>query len=71
MIPVEVKSGSSGKLRSLHQYIDISGSEVAVRFYAGKLQLEEHKTVGGKEYRLLNMPYYLSGRLKEYCELYY
>jgi len=70
MIPVEVKSGTSGKLRSLLYYLDVSSIDFAVRFYAGKLQLEEHKTANGKTFRLLNMPYYLSGKLKDYLDNY-
>lgn len=68
MIPVEVKSGTCGKLRSLLQYIDVSKAKVAVRFYAGQIQLEEHQTKNGNSFKLLNLPYFLSGRLKEYLE---
>ena len=71
MIPVEVKSGKSGKLRSLLYYLDVSTIDFAVRFYAGKLQLEEHKTPNGKTFKLLNLPYYLSGKLKDYLDKYY
>jgi len=71
MIPVEVKSGKSGKLRSLLYFLDVSTIDFAVRFYAGKLQLEEHKTHSGKTFKLLNLPYYLSGKLKDYLDYYY
>jgi hypothetical protein len=70
MIPVEVKSGANGKLRSLHQFIDASGSPLAVRFYVGPLQLDEHKTIAGNSFQLLNMPYFLSGKLPAYLEAY-
>ena len=70
MIPVEVKSGKSGKLRSLLYYLDISATDFAVRFYAGKLQLEEHKTPNGKAFKLLSLPYSLSGKLKDYLDYY-
>lgn len=66
MIPVEVKSGASGKMRSLQQYIDTSGTDFAVRFYAGMISLEKHKTIAGKTYQLLNLPYFLAGKLEEY-----
>ena len=71
MIPVEVKSGKSGKLRSLLYFLDVSAIDFAVRFYAGKLQLEEHTTHSGKTFKLLNLPYYLSGKLKDYLDYYY
>jgi len=70
MIPVEVKSGKTGKLRSLLYYLDTSDVDFAVRFYAGKLQLEEHKTPNGKTFKLLNLPYFLSGKLKDYLDYY-
>ena len=66
MIPVEVKSGKTGKLRSLLQFLDLSNLSVAVRFYAGEFQIEEHKTFGGKPFKLINIPYFLAGKLKEY-----
>jgi len=68
MIPVEVKSGKSGKLRSLHQFLELSEISVAVRFYAGQLQVEEHKTLTGKPFKLINIPYFLAGKLNEYLE---
>ena len=68
MIPVEVKSGKSGKLRSLIQFLDMSNIAVAVRFYAGEFQIEEHKTLTGKPFKLINIPYFLTGKLKEYLE---
>jgi predicted AAA+ superfamily ATPase len=71
MIPVEVKSGTSGKLRSLLYYLDCADTGFAVRLYAGKIQLEEHKTPEGKSFKLLNMSYFLSGRLKAYLDYFY
>ena len=69
VIPVEVKSGRSGKLRSLLQFLDMSDIPVAVRLYAGGFQVEEHKTPAGKPFKLINVPYFLTGKLKEYLAL--
>lgn len=66
---VEVKSGKSGKLRSLHQYAEMARPELAVRLYAGHFQIDHLKTLSGHSFRLMNLPYYLSGKLKEYLEL--
>lgn len=68
LVPVEVKSGKSGTLRSLHQFIDRSEQARAVRLYAGPLGGEEVRTPQGKSFFLLNLPYYLTGRLKNYIE---
>jgi predicted AAA+ superfamily ATPase len=68
MIPVEVKSGKSGKLRSLHQFLEMSEISIAVRFYAGQFQIEEHKTLNGKPFKLINIPYFLAGNLHKYLK---
>ncbi|MGB1311119.1 MAG: ATP-binding protein [Leucothrix sp.] len=66
VIPIEVKSGATGRLRSLHQYMDQAEHSVAIRLYAGKLQIEETATLNGKAYTLINLPYYLGSQLTQY-----
>lgn len=68
VVPVEVKSGMSGRLRSLHQFIDRSPNNIAVRLYAGELKIENLKTTKGKPFILLNLPYYLSTKISAYLE---
>jgi uncharacterized protein len=65
VIPIEIKSGSTGTLKSLHQFIQASDHPYAVRIYGGKLGVENAVTPGGKPYLLLNLPYYLGARLPE------
>ncbi|MEI7504386.1 MAG: AAA family ATPase, partial [Paludibacter sp.] len=69
-IPVEVKSGKVGKLKSLHQYVEMSDVKLAIRLYSGQFQIDQHKTPNGKNYTLLNLPYYLAGNLEKYIEHY-
>ncbi len=66
LIPIEIKSGATGKLRSLHQFIDRCDHHYAVRVYGGELRIEKSKTPGGKPYILMNLPYYLGTRLPQY-----
>lgn len=66
VIPIEIKSGKEGKLKSLHQFIEVAPHPYAVRMYAGKFSIEEHSTRSGKKYFLMNMPYYLSTKLTKY-----
>jgi predicted AAA+ superfamily ATPase len=66
VIPIEIKSGKEGKLKSLHQFIEGAPHPYAVRMYAGKFSIEEHSTRSGKKYFLMNIPYYLSTKLTEY-----
>jgi predicted AAA+ superfamily ATPase len=68
LIPIEIKSGSAGSLKSLHQFIERCPHNFGVRIYGGELKIEEHKTNGGKEFKLLNLPYYLSGKVPEYLD---
>ncbi len=68
LIPVEVKSATTGRLRSLHQFIDRAPHEYAVRIYSGKLEINQIKTVNGKECLLLNLPFYLAGSIMEYLK---
>lgn len=66
-IPIEVKSGKTGTLRSLHTFLEHQAqTTVAIRLYAGFISIEKATTVNGKEYRLINLPYYLSGQLSEW-----
>ena len=63
IIPIEVKAGSVGSLRSLHYFMNERGFKFAVRIYSGALNmtpvqvmLNNGETVS---YRLLSIPLYL------------
>jgi len=66
LIPIEVKSGKEGTLRSLHQFMDQTSHDMALRFYAGQLALTQATTPSGKPYRLLSLPYYLVSQTEQY-----
>ena len=66
VIPVEIKSGLSGKLRSLHEFIDRTDRKIAVRLSANYFSIEYVKTPSGTPYKLINIPYYLMCRLPQY-----
>ena len=68
LIPIEVKSGKEGKLKSLHLFMEESSHNVAIRLYAGELSLTKVKTATGKMYHLLNLPYFLAAQLPKYLE---
>jgi len=67
LIPIEVKSGAQGRLRSLHQFIERSNHHFAIRVLSNRLSVERVKTPAGKAYILLNLPYYLSTRIPQYA----
>jgi len=66
LIPIEVKSGAVGRLRSLHQFMDQASHPFAVRIYSDALRIDTVKTIQGKPFFLLNLPYYLAGKLDDY-----
>jgi uncharacterized protein len=68
VIPVEIKSGSIGKLRSLHSFIEVSDYTLAIRLYRGKPMIDEVKLPSGKKYSLLSLPYFLAAKLDDYIE---
>jgi hypothetical protein len=68
LVPIEVKSGSQGKLRSLHQFMERTNHSYALRLLANKYREEEVKLANGKRFTLYNLPYFLASRLPEYIE---
>ena len=63
LVPVEVKSGAIGKMRSLFQFIDESPHNYAVRVYQGEYLVQQASTIKGKQFTLINLPFYLVHRL--------
>jgi hypothetical protein len=68
LIPIEVKSGTEGRLKSLHLFMDMAPHSMAIRFYAGEMSITEASTPSGKAYRLLNLPYYLVSQTEKYLQ---
>jgi hypothetical protein len=66
IIPIEVKSGKEGTLKSLNNYMDIAPHNFAIRFYAGALNISDAITQNGKQYKILNLPYYLGSQIEKY-----
>ena len=68
VIPIEVKSGSTGTLRSLHFFMDGVEHPYAVRIYAGEFKIENLETLNGKPFLLMNLPYYLGTQIPKYLD---
>lgn len=66
LIPIEVKSGETGTLKSLMQFMEHTNHNMAIRLYAGKIKKDELKTPSGKKFTLLNLPYYLVSQVLKY-----
>lgn len=68
IVPVEVKSGAAGKLRSLHQFMRLSSTQTAVRLYAGPPACH-NVSLEGSNYKLVNIPYYAASLIPEYLKV--
>lgn len=69
VIPVEIKSGPTGKLKSLHEFMERTNHNYAIRMFEGVFSVEEHVTPNSqKPYYLMNLPYYLGTKLPEYVQ---
>jgi len=65
ILPVEVKSGASGRLRSLFECIDRTDANLAVRVLDNHLSIEKISTIKGKPFTLVNVPLYAVGKVLE------
>ena len=66
IIPIEVKAGTNSHLRSLHSFVNGCDQPVlAVRIWSGPFSVQDAKTPApeNKPYRLVNIPFYLTGQL--------
>jgi uncharacterized protein len=69
IIPIEVKSGAEGRLRSLHQFMDDAPHATAVRIYSGPYKIDRLNTAAGKPFTLINLPFYCTCVIDRYCDL--
>ncbi len=67
LIPIEVKAGSEGKMRSLHQFMHDKPWKTAVRLYSGAPSRRDIniKTTQGDavHYELISLPFYLISQI--------
>lgn len=72
VFPIEVKSGKSGTLKSLHQYINSGKESFAIRLYDSIPSFNETQVPDNdrKPYRLLNLPVYCASKISDYLEYY-
>ena len=68
VIPIEVKSGKTGTLRSLIQFMEQASHNRAARIYSGPLRSEILMTPRGKKIRLLSLPFYLTSQINRMLE---
>ena len=72
IIPIEVKAGASGHLKSLHQFVGEKGAPLAVRFDTGlpltqtiNTRIRKGEKTIDVDYKLISLPLYLVERLSD------
>jgi predicted AAA+ superfamily ATPase len=68
LVPLEVKAGKSGTLKSLHQFIEHSDCPHAIRLYGQDVSVTQAHTQSKKPFTLLNMPYFLASQVDAYID---
>lgn len=63
IIPIEVKSGHNAHLKSIHQFMNETNHGIAIRIWSGPYSVDQVKTLIKKEFRLINMPFYMISQL--------
>ncbi len=71
IIPIEVKAGKTGRLKSLHVFIGEKKRDFAIRFNANTPSILDMQTsIAGKpthKFRLLSLPLYMVGQTQRLC----
>lgn len=70
IIPIEVKSGHNARLKSLHLFMEQANHDLAIRVWSNPLSVDRVQTTSGKEFRLLNIPFYQVGQIPRLLEMY-
>jgi predicted AAA+ superfamily ATPase len=65
IIPIEVKSGKTGHLKSMRLFMNQSSTPAAMRFHSGNLHIQDIERPDGSTYKLISLPFYLVQRLQE------
>ena len=65
LLPVEVKSGDNSKLKSLHLFMEQSSGNLAIRFWNQPFSKDTIVLPSGKNYTLLNVPFYYAECLED------
>ena len=62
VLPIEVKSGHKGHMKSLQQFLTEKNYNRALRFSSGPLLLKNYDHTNAPNFRFLNVPHYLVGQ---------
>ncbi len=66
LLPIEVKTGSNSKLRSLHLFMEESKENIALRLWNDPMTSDVITRSDGRPFTLYNIPLYYAGHLYEW-----
>lgn len=69
ILPIEVKTGSNSKLRSLHQFMEESKENIALRLWNGPMTSDIVRKNGGGSFTLYNIPLYYAGQINKFLDV--
>lgn len=73
VVPIEVKAGTTGSLKSLHYFMEQKGFDLAVRInsdYPSIVNVDIKTTLGkAVQYQLLSLPFYLLGQIHRLIDI--
>jgi hypothetical protein len=68
VVPIEVKSGHNAKLKSLHLFMEKAPHAIAIRVWSNPYSVDNVTTLGGKLFKLINVPFYYVGQIERILE---
>ena len=68
LLPIEVKTGSNSKLKSLHLFMEESKEKVALRLWNGPMTSDVITKQNGDSFTLYNIPLYYASHLPAFLE---
>lgn len=68
LLPIEVKTGSNSKLRSLHQYMEESNENIALRLWNAPMTSDIITRTDSRPFTLYNIPLYYAGHLNAWLQ---
>ena len=66
LLPIEVKTGSNSKLKSLHIFMADSKEHIALRLWNGPMTSDSITKPNGERFTLYNIPIYYAGHLETF-----
>ena len=68
VVPIEVKSGHNAKLKSLHLFMEKAPHAIAIRVWSNPYSVDNVTTFKGKQFKLINVPFYYVGQIERILE---